>query len=401
MKKLFFMCLLFVLCTTSASAITTVIGAQVSSPPIVYVPTTLSIVCDGTLAAGNNCPQYWSPDWTDDNNLIAYGYTNQTTPGRCLKSVNGAVSWSYCSADPFTTSYLNTTPTAFAATSTGALLAAVNVNNTTQACVIKRSTDGGVTWTTVHTQNGTYACGAWSSSAMPSPMKCAKYADTCVLYGYDVATTSQVAVFTSINNGATWTSPTSLLGSPLNPPMVGSAMNDDGTLSITGATTGSVGRSFVYSRDGTTYVTSAAWGTAVGNSRCTGPFIYNNIDPAVMCGANSSTQTWQMVRMNSTVPTTIAQFTLGNGSPTSGQSPDVIGIQWATNIFYLITRLHATGATNVYVTVDNFSTMNFLGTLTPTTIFGSNPRGDIYIWGSAIYWSSGYYTPTGHIMKVS
>lgn len=363
------------------------------------IPLSLSIVCDGTLVAGNNCPQYWSPDWSDTTNLIAYGYTNQTTPGRCLKSVNGATTWSYCTADPFTTSYLNLTPAAFAAASDGSLLAAVNVNNTTQACVIKRSTNGGVSWSTVHTQNGTYACGAWAAAAIPSPMKCAKDANTCVLYGYDVATNQLAAVFTSSDNGATWTSPTGTVGNAIAQPIFGAALSDDGTVSSSGRVNAQSTTTFPYSRDGSTYVASVAWGTAVGATRCTGPFIYNT-DPAVMCGANNSTQTWQMVRMNGNTPATIAQFTLGNGSPLYANSPDVIGIQWSSTVFYLITRLQATSATNVYVTKDSFSTVSFIGTLTPTTGYGANPHGDIYIWNGAIYWSSGYYTPTGHIMKI-
>lgn len=365
-------------------------------------PTTVSLVCDGTGVAGNNCPQYWSPDFSDTDETNAFGYTNQTPPGRCLKSTNAAVSWSYCGSDPFTTSY-NSQPASFGVASNGALLAAVNVNNTTQACVIKRSTDGGDTWTTVFTQNGTYFCGAWNTTALPSTLKCAKSAANCVLYGWDTATTVSGTVWYSTDYGLTWSHSGILVNQAGSSPVgIGPAVSDDGNSIIAGVTTGQTSTTFIYSRDGTTFAASAAWGTKIGASRCLTGFIYGSgSDPAIGCGANNSTGTWEVMRLNANVPTTITQLTPGNGAPTSAQSPDLLIMRWDENTYYLVTRIHSTGQPSAFVTTDSFSSLHYLGSVNTTTVFGSTPRGDIYKWRNSVYWSSGYFTPTGHIMRIS
>jgi hypothetical protein len=390
-----------------ASSVSKIIGITSYGPIPAAFPTSFSLICDGTGAAGNNCPQYFSPDFTDDTFTKLYGYTNQTTPGRCLKSVDGGVTWSFCAADPFTTSFGGTTPSAFAMGSDGSLLAAVNVNNTTQSCVIKRSTDGGVSWTTVYTESdGINACSAWNITAMPSPMKCSPIpgVGNCILIGYDTTTLSKATAWYSTDFGASWNPLAAGISYSLSsgsPPISGAALSDDGQIGISGVTVAASTRSFIYARDGATFLQSAVWGTAIGASKCE-PFIYNG-DPAVFCGSNNSTQTQQVMRISGTVPTTVASFSLGNGVPTSSQSPDQIAIEWdaTAGIYYLISRVAVTNAVIAFVTADNFGSFHVLGTITPTITFAGAVRGDIYKWNNAVYFTSGMYTPNGHLYKIA
>lgn len=357
------------------------------------IPSSLAILCNG--GAGNlNCPQYFSPDYGDPNGLTMYGITNVVNPPRCIKSVDRGTTWSACTANPFAATYFASNAV-FAMAADGSLLAAARVTAATETCVIRRSSDGGVTWTTVLTST-TAICSGFSGDAYSSPMRCSPETQDCVLFGNDL-TTVRMVVFHSEDYGQTWTEDVSIAVSLSTPPYFGASMSSDGSMAITGGSNAAGGTSqFVFKNGGAYHASTIIPG--VGNQRCTGPFILQT-KLSVLCGANSTSGLYTVFQITGSVPSVLATFLISD-TPAFANSPETTAIQWDNTTAYFFLRQLSTGTYLIYVTRDAFTSYVKVGELVPTNKSPTYSRGDMHVWNGAVYWTSGGIGGNAQLMVI-
>lgn len=353
-------------------------------------PVAASLLCDGS--AGNlDCPQYFAPDWVAATPRF-FGLTNRANPPRCVKSTTG-VSWGLCEAgtvSPFS-GVLDGNGGSFSVAADGSLIAAGNqgANN----CIIRRSIDYGLNWTTVFTDTDVNInCGLSGGSPIPSMLHCAGANPYCAVIasmgGFDL-----VAVY-STNYGATWVRGTTfnLVSADANYHFAVGNDGISGSLSRYSVTYNTVNQSFAntgggdWTRNGLVPIPS---GEAAGTGRCvSGAMLFSG--QSVLCGPAA------------TLNTTYHFFTFGAGSInsaanvipqnglTNANSPDFMAVGYGSGTAYVVGRNAATSLLVIWVTRDTFSSMFQLATLTPTTaLLAGMPRGDILVYGGKIYFTSG------------
>jgi hypothetical protein len=399
MKRFFpiavLLCSVFVFSRSDGGVVSGVFGLNVDCGDACKpIPLNASILCDGS-AAQLNCPQYFAPDFSDPDKRTFYGVTNVFNPARLVISTDGGVTWGDAASVgrtyPFSTATYSSQGVSFSVAANGALIAAGNVDNNANACVIRRSVDGGVSWTTVHTLSiATGSCGAWNTTALSSLVKCAVSGVRCTVLGSDGLFPLPIV---SEDYGATW-----VVGSLLNtvipgaPPFQGIGYDGSGLLGIAGGTGVNDTRRVAYTESGSTWLASGLWGvtTSFGTMRCTG-IVENNLrsSPSVVCGpGNLLPTTYAFFEIVSGVPTFIRSFTMSDALAFSN-SPDIKAIQWDTTTYYLMQRNLAATRTNFYVTKDNFISVNLIASLQPINQFPACCRGDMYKWNGSIYATSG------------
>lgn len=356
------------------------------------IPLSASFLCDGT-GANLDCPQYFAPDWADTTGLRFFGLTNRTNPPRCVKSTNGGGVWGLCDAgtvSPFTGA-LDGLGASMSVASDGSLIAVGNqgANN----CIIRKSVDYGVSWSTVFTDtDASITCGLASGSPIPSMTHCASASSYCAVIA-TVGAFDLVAVY-STNNGDSWVRGTTfnIVSSDANIHFAIAADGNSGSLSRYNVTYSQATQTFAstsgadWSKDGVVPIPS---GEAAGTGRCaSGAMIFSG--QSVLCGPAA------------TLPTTYHFFTHGAGSTASAANvipqngltnanlPDFMAVGFSGNTAYVIGRNATTSQIVLWVTRDTFSSMLQLSTLTPTTAMLSGmPRGDILSYNGKIYFSSG------------
>jgi hypothetical protein len=389
MKKVIGLVCALLLCTTlSYSQVKTIISGGVDGPNG-YFPTVVTILCNGTGGV-TDCPQYFSPDWSDTSQQRLFGITNLVSPPRCVRSTDGGTTWVACPAHPFA-AVSGASTTSFAMNYDGHLFAAVNVDGGANACQIRRSTDLGVSWVTVFALPiATGFCTA-GNVAMPSPMKCSQDSDTCILLAFNPAGTSTVPIVSN-DNGATWVAGAVLASSSGANPFIGVSMDIGGTLGVSGGSSVQPATSrLLYTDGGLSWLVSTPPATLPGAShRCTGA-VQNNLTsrPTIICTpGNAAPNDYYYMEITGGGAAILDTFTLIDGLAFTN-SPDVIALQYDTNTFYLVQRSLTVLKTNVYITRDGFSSVHLLAQPTPINLFVSCCRGDIYKWSGDIYFSSG------------
>jgi len=386
MRRWLLSCVFLVMCVNlSAAQVRSVVGVNVSGPKPDY-PLASSILCNGS-AGELDCPQYFSPDWSDTSGERFFGVTNITTPATFVQSLDGGTTWTPGPSNPFAATTVN--GTAFALASDGSLIAAADVNGTTISCQIRRSTDQGVSWTTVHSfTNATGFCGAFGTTVMSSPARCALNSSKCIIMGW---TGVNPVPIVSQDNGVTWATGATLATIVGSPPFLGASLSDNGVLGISGHPGVQTTTQSPYTDGGISWLSSGVWGGIPGVShRCTGPVQHNlGSGATLVCGPGSVSPTLYVFgEVTGSVPSVIRTFTLSDAPPSSG-SPDANALQWDANTYYVTSRNAAATRTNIYITTDSFVSTHLIGSLLPTNQFTSCCRGDMFKANGRVYFTSG------------
>jgi hypothetical protein len=399
MKKILLgLLLMFIAVSQSNSAtVNEIIGLSVDCGDACKpIPLNASILCDGGAGGQLNCPQYFAPDFSDPNKQTFYGITNVFNPARLVISTDGGVTWKDAASVgrtyPFSTATYGSSFVFFSVAANGALIAASNVDNNANACVIRRSIDGGVSWTTVYTLSiATGFCGIYTSAISSSLVKCAVNGVRCTVFGLN-STGIHPLPIVSEDYGATWTTGAVLTLIFGGGDLAGIGYNESGLLGIAASYDINNMRRMAYTDVGSTWFASELWNAATpfGAMACPGS-VENNLrsSPSVVCGpGNLLPTTYNFFEIVSGVPTLIQSFTMSD-APASSNGPNIKAIQWDTTTYYLMQKSISASKTNFYVTRDNFASVNLFASLQPTNQFFACCRGDMYKWNGSIYATSG------------
>ena len=384
------LCMCVPVLKSDAVTVSTIVGSQVNcdtaltgcQPP---PPLNATILCNGSGII-TNCPQFFEPDWTTTNRL--WGVTNRVLPPKLVTSVDGGTTWTLGTTDPFTAAVLGLGIN-FAVSSNGSLLASGGQGVNT--CIIRRSTDQGVTWSTVYSELVNF-CELPAGSPTSNPMTCASSGGYCVVFARDAA--FGILPITSTDNGATWTLQT------------GYSYVSTGPLQVALSNTGSSGvESRMVSNTVPFAVKSGNTFTITGNANiansqtCMGLVMGTNTK--VVCGPSNVVPTatsWQFADAVTPIATT---FNVPDGQ-TFAQSPQPHVIGYSSTIGYmLLPSISNVNNLNVFITNNTWSSVINIGVLTPTTppIIGCC-RGNVYVWNNKIYFSSGGGGPTAFLIVI-
>jgi hypothetical protein len=359
------------------------------------VPLSPSFLCDGTGII-LDCPQFASPDYADTTGLRFFGITNRANPGRCVKSTNGGTTWGLCDAttiSPFTGA-LDFLGANFAVASDGSLIAAGDQG--TNNCIIRRSTDYGVSWTTVFTDSVTVnvSCGILFGNPTSNTLRCASSGNYCVMIATITGSFDLLAYY-STNNGASWTT-----GITFN------IVTIDGQISVVVNSSGTggslthfatnynvVGRKFANTSGGDWTVTGlipTSPGSADGEAlRCTSAYIGSGQN--VFCGPDiTATTTYRAFsHSGASTPSLIASVIPPNGL-TNAQAPDFMVAGYGSSTAYVVARNNLSTVLNIWITRDSFGSLFQIGTLTPASpLIAACCHGDMFSYNGKIYFTSG------------
>jgi hypothetical protein len=391
MNKVFALVLVLLLCTPIAYSQTrTIVGSTVDGPNDSF-PLSATLLCDGGGAI-LDCPQFFSPDWSDTTGLKFYGLSNRTNPPRCVQSTDGGTVWGLCSSNPFVAA-VDDLGAHFSVASDGSLIVAANqgANN----CIIRRSTDHGVSWTTVYTDTtATVNCGLSYGGASPNNVRCASEDSYCVAFGHFTGSFDLVAYY-SIDYGATWTKGT-IFNIVSSDEQLGIAVASDGfsgSLTRYGINYNTVGRKFAY-MSGTDWLATGLIPVPIGevggnSSRCvSGAAIFNG--QSVFCGPGGTlTTTYHLFTHAGGTVLSTTDVVPQNGL-TNAQAPDFMMVGYDSTTAYMVGKNGANTRVVVWITRDTFSSVLQIASLTPTTaVISGCCRGDIHVRNGKVYFSSG------------
>lgn len=379
---------------SQSTSIGAVIGGNAAcdatNPGCQPFPVSASLICDGTGAI-LNCPQYFAPDWVDGTGLRFFGITGRTNPPLCVQSTNGGGTWVTCPSQPFGAA-ISLGNSGMSVASDGSLIfAATQLPNT---CIIRRSTDYGVSWSTVFTDNtANEVCQYGNAGPTPNGVHCARASNYCSVAGV-IQGSFNSRMYYSTNNGASWTKGVTfqLVSTDVNNSFSVSDNGQQGSWSMYGQTYNTVNRRFGYTTGADWTFTGVLPQPGAGTSlRCPGTMIYNGAQ-AVLCGPDNGagdTFKYRLFTHAAGAVALAATVTPVNGL-SNAQSPDFMAVGFNSSTAYMIGRDDTQTKVSIWVTRDNFSTMPRLTTITPATvIIGGCCRGDIVSYNGKIYFTSG------------
>ena len=374
---------------SDAVTVQSVIGSSVNCDTTIALctgfPTQVSLLCNGS-GGTINCPQFFEPDWTTTTRL--WGITNRVVPPKLVVSTDGGTTWTLGTTDPFIAAIVNFGAN-FAVSSNGSLLAAAGQGANT--CIIRRSTDQGVSWSTVYTE-AVNLCDIAFGNPTSNSMTCAASGGYCVLFARDAG--FNIFPITSTNNGATWTAQTSYSYVSGDTELQVQLSADASSGVQSRMTNNGVGFA---TKSGNTFVYSA---TAIPNSqRCMGLIIGGT---KVVCGPSSILTTaasWQFAdAVNPAAPST---FAVVDGQSNS-QSPQPLVVGFTSTLGYMLLPSQSNANNlNVFITNNSFGAVTKIATVTPITIpIAGCCRGDAYVFGGKIYFGSGASGPNAFVMVI-
>ena len=170
-----------------AASVTKIYGSAVT------LPSSIEPLC----AAPAACPDFWDLRPTEGSAVI-YGDTAFTVRSTCLKSSDGARVFTACP-----TAYPVTTVTREMDIPADGSLLSLRLNESGFAgCRLDRSTDAGVSWTTITVIAGAnLQCPAMDANFPGEKMRC--NGSICLVYVRSTAT-GRLDIYRSIDNGISW-----------------------------------------------------------------------------------------------------------------------------------------------------------------------------------------------------
>lgn len=324
---------------------------------------TVSLIC----AVGGGCPMNSVASFTDSSRF--WGRVNQGVQV-CRTSIDGGATWANCTTQPFSVGE-NSTPEHYGSASDGSVIAVSTVTAGTVG-TIRRSTNNGLSWSTVFSEAGVSFSTSLAGGNLEAQYVICLSNGNCEFVANMVGGGGTFRVYRSSNNGASWTAgevSIAVTGCPSS----GTAWNGNaGISSYTSACAGVI-RTYTAIADVWALL---VWGADPGS--CWGPVTYNNIG-RVVCG-NATNYT--MYEGNGT---SLATLTL----PGALKAVDVGGISYSTktNVLYILAG-DSTNNGRVYISINNLVTFFQIGTI--NLAGGAMRGGNMYEANGCIYFSTGF-----------
>lgn len=349
MKRLFFGLAIagmvaFGIGSSESASVSKIFGAAANGPAPL-VPLTPAILCQSPSL----CARIIAPDWSDSNSETFYG----TDGTDCRKSIDGAVTWADCGANPSATAtYLQ-----YAVTRNGTVLAAGN-DGGGSVFRVRRSTDGAASWSTAYDS----APVDLRTTVANGRLRCAQDIDLCTYIG-GTSVGNQLFGLVSTTDGATWvlTNPISATGNVAG--WLTAAMLNDGSLYYVSPSSGdgfSSNRSVTF--DTANWVQNATlWPTTAGGS-CNWAFFLAGA-PRTICHETGTGTTYTM---RDAQGATITTFSLPDVPSDSGGPQVGLAFSVTDQSIHLV-RADTTGRTGLWVSVD--SGVSFV------KLFATDPAG--------------------------
>lgn len=176
--------------SVSHAAVTAVLGSAVVQPADVLP------LCAAPLI----CPDFWDLRPTEGNAVI-YGSRAALTDNTCLKSVDGARTFSNCPSNYPVTGIPRETDIP----ADGSILSLRLGETGVGRCTLDRSTDGGAVWTPINVAVGAnLQCPGYLGGVGPQRNEVLRCIDVvCLVYVRDQAT-ARLDLYRSSDNGQTW-----------------------------------------------------------------------------------------------------------------------------------------------------------------------------------------------------
>lgn len=379
-RKSLMIALLVIVCVIGSviknEAAQKIIGISSYGPAPAYFPTSGSILCAGS-AVITTCPQFAYPYWTDSTGTVLYGITNNANPPVCLKTTDGGSNWNACSAQPFVAAVLNNGGYMTVASDGSVLFASGQGVDT---CIIRRSTDGAVTWSTVFT-DGTRNCSMTFAAPTPPSFVCNSGSAYCVFV--DATNVANVTVIYSNDYGATWTAGTTFAFSSADSRVYGPTLTpDSNTIGVMtrGLNSSGAGDPFG-NKSGSDFVATSNYVPAA--TQMCRPYIKGTSLRAI-CNPQVGGLTYRYVNAQSA--TELRTF----GMSDSDFNSETLAVNYDDTHGYLVTASSASSTgINMFITTDDFVSVISLGQLTHAFRVSPCCRGSAFKWGTKVYFTSG------------
>jgi hypothetical protein len=297
-------------------------------------------------------------------------------PPRYVVSVNEGP-FTLIPTQPFVTAVLSLGGR-IAVAADGSLLAASGQGANT--CIIRRSNDGGTSWTTVYTDL-VRQCSIGFGAPTPPGMYCAEDSGYCAVI--DMLNVATIFVIYSTDYGQTWNT-TSYGQISADSQTYGPALSSSGDIGIITRGANSVGGQPFGVKVGDLFVATFNFVPPV-NLNCF-PLIQGTSTKALCTRNGVAESTYRYVEGQS-LPIVLKTLAVPDGI--SSVNPQSIG--YNSSVGYLIQVSSGDPSRlNIYATTDEWSSVILLGQITPTTApIGGCCRGNIIKWQGKIYFSSG------------
>ena len=352
-----------------SEAITRIIGLSSECDTVLagckaipLTPTTLCTV---------SCAVEVSPSFTSV--LRFWGSTRAA--GTCRTSIDGGAIWAACTSQPFTTGNREF----YAGAADGSVIA-VGTPTGPNTCTVRRSTDNGVSWSTVFTQVGACTSGTFEGQRLYclSNGKC----EFVGINGNDAQ------IFRTSDNGQTWAAGESAVGGL--GAIIGSVWNGlEGILPTQAPGAGGGGFSKTYVAAADVWTQSTAWNGTQGN--CWGKLLLNSIPFAICQGAGATPDGRYTLRTSTGINS--LSLTIPNALITSIDAGGV-AIAPFTNTIYIMAQT-VSAAMGTWVSRDNGASF------TQITGFGGGGAGirggDAFFANGCVYFAVGSTAMFGKI----
>ena len=371
----------------AATPVGAVLGASLAcdaaNPDCQPFPTNAVFLCNGTGIL-LDCPQFFSPDFSDTTGQRFFGVTNRTNPPRYIKSTDGGATWTLTTTQPYV-AVVDAFGGGIAVSSAGTIIAPANqgANN----CIIRVSTDQGANWTTAFTDTGaTDNCGLLFGTPTGNYARCAQTSGYCAVMNPTGNAAFNLITYFSNDNGTSWTK-----GGVSDSVVSGDQemqikIDGSGSTGVIGYFSfsngnGPVNKSGDLFREGTGF----AWNGA----RCPGVVLQNG--SRMICGPdNVATTLYQNFTIGGGIATQVNTFTLPD-SPAFANAPDFHVEAFSSSKAYIFARNLANTRVNIYITGDAFTSGAILLTqMNPATaLIGGACRGESHKWQNKMYFTCG------------
>lgn len=338
-----------------SSAVQKILGGAADCPACVVFPLTPVILCQ----APEFCTRTMAPDWSDSETFYGTDMTD------CRKSVDGGDTWNDCGSNPSATA----TYPHYAVASDGSVLAAGNDSGGT-VLRIKKSIDGGVTWSQVYESATEDGGGAFTGHTR---LKCAQSTTEklCTFVYKDIGNNAISVV--SRDNGDSWVADTIIGIIVYNPN--GLALTNDGLLGIVQPDISdgfSNYRALIW--DNASWERTTIWSATTGS--CYEQFVLNSARVGT-CRVGATGITYQLRSEAGVVTKT---FTLSDGftgAITSGLAYSV------TSNWIAMLKPDSAGNTGIWISID--AGTSFIKVFSATGPIGN--QSDVFSANGCMYFS--------------
>ena len=346
---------------SDAITVQSIIGSQVNCDIALSGCTPIRVAVSSVCTAG--CPALTTASYT--NSTRFYGNSLGGVDA-CRTSTDSGATWGACTTQPFAGGIGNGNGEQYSTTANGSIIAVAVVTVGT-TCTFKRSIDNAVSWTTTYTGAGDNCI--YSVGGVGQTLICIS-SGACEFVAVRPSGAPVIfKTFRSSDNGQSWTAGETSIG--VSSGNYGTAWNGTAGVSLSRVAAGSYA---VYKAVADAWTLAVPWAQA--GTDCTNAVVYNGVG-RVNC---VTATTWTLREADGTVVGNYSLVDAGLGANNGG-----VSYSPKTNILYVTAQKSTSQNVGIYVSIDNLSSFNLIGTIVSGSSLVSS--GNSYEANGCIYFS--------------